>query len=87
MSAEAARPEVEHFLHWARVSLPTTLDLDGSFHRRFGGGLPLTIVISPQDQVVGRHGGFDARLETLLRREVTDLLRVRDQGAPNPNLR
>jgi thiol-disulfide isomerase/thioredoxin len=87
VSAEAARPEVEHFLHWAGVSLPTTLDLDGSFHRRFGGGLPLTIVISPQDQVVGRHGGFDATLEKLLRQEVTDLLRVRDQGAPNPNLR
>jgi thiol-disulfide isomerase/thioredoxin len=80
-SVDAARPEVEGFLRWARVSLPTTLDLDGSFHRRFGGGLPLTVVISPQDQVVGRHGGFDATLEKSLRREVTELLRARGRGA------
>ncbi len=75
-SVATARPEVERFLRWAQVSLPTTLDLDGSFHRRFGGGLPLTIVISPQDQVVARHGGFDAALEMSLRREIAELLRA-----------
>ena len=82
-SAAAARSEVERFLRWAQVSLPTTLDLDGSFHRRFGGGLPLTVVISPQDQIVARHGGFDATLEESLRREVTELLRTRGRVAPN----
>jgi thiol-disulfide isomerase/thioredoxin len=73
-SAAAARPEVERFLRWAQLSLPTALDLDGSFHRRFGGGLPLTVVISPQGDVAARHGGFDAQLEESLRREVRQLL-------------
>lgn len=69
-SAAAARPEVEQFLRWARLSLPTALDLDGSFHRRFGGGLPLTVVISPEGKVASRRGGFDAGLEESLWREV-----------------
>jgi len=73
-SEAAARPEVERFLRWAQLSLPTTLDLDGSFHRRFGGGLPLTVVISPQGDVAARHGGFDAQLEESLRREVRQLV-------------
>jgi hypothetical protein len=73
-SEAAARPELERFLNWAELSLPTALDLDGSFHRRFGGGLPLTVVISPQGDVVARHGGFDAQLEESLRREVRQLL-------------
>ncbi len=72
-SEAAARPEVERFLRWAQLSLPTALDLDGSFHRRFGGGLPLTVVISPQGDVVARHGGFDAQLEESLQREVRQL--------------
>jgi thiol-disulfide isomerase/thioredoxin len=74
-SAAAARPELEQFLRWARLSLPTALDLDGGFHRRFGGGLPLTVVISPEGKVVSRHGGFDAGLEESLRRELRQLLR------------
>jgi thiol-disulfide isomerase/thioredoxin len=73
-SEAAARAEVERFLHRARLSLPTALDLDGSFHRRFSGGLPLTVVISPRGEVVARHGGFDAQLEDSLRREVRQLL-------------
>jgi thiol-disulfide isomerase/thioredoxin len=72
-SAAAARPEVERFLRRARLSLPTALDLDGSFHRRFGGGLPLTVVVSPQGEVAARHGGFDAQLEQSLQREVREL--------------
>jgi cytochrome c biogenesis protein CcmG, thiol:disulfide interchange protein DsbE len=77
-SVDAARPEIKRFLRWADISMATALDLDGSFHRRFGGGLPLTIVISPNGQVAARHGGFDAALEESLRREVTDLVRARD---------
>jgi thiol-disulfide isomerase/thioredoxin len=72
-SEAAARPEVERFLRWAKLSLPTALDLDGSFHRRFGGGLPLTVIVSPQGDVAARHGGFDAQLEQSLQREVRQL--------------
>jgi thiol-disulfide isomerase/thioredoxin len=74
-SEAAARPEVERFLRGAQLSLPTALDLDGSFHRRFGGGLPLTVVVSPQGEVAARHGGFDAKLEESLQREVRQLAR------------
>jgi thiol-disulfide isomerase/thioredoxin len=74
-SEAAARPEVERYLRWAQLSLPTALDLDGSFHRRFGGGLPLTVVVSPQGEVAARHGGFDPQLEESLQREVRRLLR------------
>jgi len=73
-SEAAARPEVERFLRQTRLSLPTALDLDGSFHRRFGGGLPLTVVVSPHGAVAARHGGFDQRLEESLQREVRQLL-------------
>ena len=82
-SASAARPEIERFLAWAQVTLPSAVDLDGSFLRRFGGGLPLTVVISREGHVVGRYGGFDAALEQKLRQQVGELLRP-DAPAPVP---
>lgn len=73
-SADAARPEVQSFLQALHISLPSALDLDGSFQARFGGGLPLTVVISAKGQVVARHGGYDAALEEWLRRQINEQL-------------
>lgn len=75
LSSLAAAGGLAKYLTDAGIQLPTQVDLDGSFHRAFGGGLPLTVVLDRQGRVAEVFGGFDAGLETRLRDTVTALAR------------
>jgi thiol-disulfide isomerase/thioredoxin len=71
--AEAGR--LTAYLRDAGIALPTLIDLDGSVHRSFGGGLPLTVVLDRQGRVAEVFGGFDRELESRLREAVATLAR------------
>jgi thiol-disulfide isomerase/thioredoxin len=65
-SVAAARPRLLRYLRSAGVSLPTVLDLDGSAHDAVGGGLPLTVVMTPDGRTLASYHGFTPDLEGAL---------------------
>jgi thiol-disulfide isomerase/thioredoxin len=68
LSEDAGR--IRSYLAGARIDLPTLIDASGSLHQTFGGGLPLTIVVSADGRVLKRHGGFDPDIAAWLREHV-----------------
>jgi thiol-disulfide isomerase/thioredoxin len=65
LSEDAGR--IRSYLAAARIDLPTLIDASGSLHQNFGGGLPLTVVISADGRVLKRHAGFDPDIAVWLR--------------------
>ena len=68
LSEDAER--IRSYLAGAKIDLPTLIDASGSLHRTFGGGLPLTIVVSADGHVLKRHAGFDPDIAAWLREHV-----------------
>lgn len=61
---------IRSYLAAARIDLPTLIDTSGSLHKTFGGGLPLTVVVSADGRVLKRHAGFDPDIAAWLRKRV-----------------
>ena len=73
-SAADARRHLAPYLIGARVAVPTLVDLDGSFHSRFGGGLPLTVLLDPSGRIVATYSGFEPDIAERLRADVLALI-------------
>ena len=65
LSEDAGR--IRSYLAAAGIDLPTLIDASSSLHQTFGGGLPLTLVVSADGRILKRHAGFDPDLATWLR--------------------
>jgi len=83
-SAADARRHLEPYLAGARVTLPTLVDLDGSFHSRLGSGLPLTVLLDTSGRMVAKYSGFEPGIAEKLRADVLTLVK---RSAKSPAVR
>ena len=74
-SAAEARRHLAPYLAGAQVTLPTLVDLDGSFHSRLGSGLPLTVLLDTSGRIVAKYSGFEPGIAEKLRADVLTLVK------------
>jgi thiol-disulfide isomerase/thioredoxin len=73
-SPEEARAEIRRYLGWAKIGLPSLRDPKSALHGQVGGGLPLTLVVGPDGELVEKHAGFKPDLEARLQHRIDALL-------------